>query len=98
MKSPDMIQYDEIENFYLYNRVTSDQELAFDLSKYPKKLKEFLGEKVNAAVEYLPEEFREVVILSDIENFSYEDISRIAHSPFGAVKSRLYRARRLGGL
>jgi RNA polymerase sigma-70 factor (ECF subfamily) len=36
---------------------------------------------------------REVIILRDIQSFSYEEISAMLHIPDGTVKSRLYRAR-----
>ncbi len=41
----------------------------------------------------LPEEFRIVVILSDIEEYSYEEVSSILGCPIGTVRSRLHRGR-----
>lgn len=93
VRLPDTIQYEEIENFYLFNQVASNRDLYLDLSKEPNRLKELIGEEVNAALEDLPVEFKEVVILSDIEGFTYEEISRITEVPIGTVKSRLNRAR-----
>lgn len=93
VRLPDTIQYEEIENFYLFNQVASNRDLYLDLSKEPNRLKELIGKEVNAALEDLPVEFKEVVILSDIEGFTYEEISRITEVPIGTVKSRLNRAR-----
>jgi len=93
MRSPDTVQYEKIENFYLYNQITSHQDLSIDLLKEPKRLEESIGEDINAVLKELPDEFKEVVILSDIEGFTYEEISKITDSPIGTVKSRLYRAR-----
>lgn len=93
VRLPDTIQYEEIENFYLFNQVASNRDLYPDLSKEPNRLKELIGEEVNAALEDLPVEFKEVVILSDIEGFTYEEISQITEVPIGTVKSRLNRAR-----
>ncbi len=93
MRSPDTVQYEKIENFYLYNQITSHQDLSIDLLKEPKRLEELIGEDINAVLKELPDEFKEVVILSDIEGFTYEEISKITDSPIGTVKSRLYRAR-----
>ena len=93
VRSPDTVQYEEIENFYLFNQVASNGDLYLDISKEPNRLKELIGEEVNAALEDLPVEFKEVVILSDIEGFTYEEISKITEVPIGTVKSRLNRAR-----
>ena len=50
-------------------------------------------ERILAAVEALPEDFREVVVLSDIEGMSYAEIAQVLAVPVGTVKSRLFRAR-----
>jgi RNA polymerase sigma-70 factor (ECF subfamily) len=50
---------------------------------------------VNAAIEQLPEAFREVVVLRELEDFSYREIAAIAGIPLGTVMSRLARARKL---
>lgn len=55
--------------------------------------------RIRAAIESLPPAFREVVILRDIEGFSYQQIATIMECPAGTVMSRLGRARdRLRGL
>lgn len=43
----------------------------------------------------LPEEFRSVVLLADLEEFPLGEIARIMDIPVGTVKSRLFRARRI---
>jgi len=45
------------------------------------------------ALEKLPVEFREVVILRELEGFSYKEIAEIVNIPLGTVMSRLARAR-----
>ena len=45
------------------------------------------------ALEELPEEFREVVVLREMEGYSYKEIAAIAGIPLGTVMSRLTRAR-----
>lgn len=52
-------------------------------------------EAVQEALEGLPEEFRIVVHLSDIEGFTYKEISSIVGCPMGTVMSRLHRGRLL---
>jgi RNA polymerase sigma-70 factor (ECF subfamily) len=46
------------------------------------------------AIDALPTEFREVLVLSDMEGMSYADIAEGLQVPVGTVKSRLFRARR----
>lgn len=46
------------------------------------------------ALEDLPDEFREVIVLREIENLSYEEIAAVVGTPVGTVMSRLSRARK----
>jgi RNA polymerase sigma-70 factor (ECF subfamily) len=55
----------------------------------------FIDEEVTRAVENLPPDFREVVVLSDIEGLNYAEIADVTGVPLGTVKSRLYRGRRM---
>jgi RNA polymerase sigma-70 factor (ECF subfamily) len=50
-------------------------------------------EQVRLAIERLPVQYREVVVLRDIEGFSYQQIASILQCPAGTVMSRLGRAR-----
>jgi RNA polymerase sigma-70 factor (ECF subfamily) len=50
---------------------------------------------VNAALERLPEEFREVIVLRELEDLSYKEIAAIADIPLGTVMSRLARGRKM---
>lgn len=54
-----------------------------------------LNDAVQRALERLPEEYRTVVVLVDIEDQSYATAGRILGVPIGTVRSRLFRARRL---
>ena len=53
------------------------------------------GKIVREAIEALPAEFREVLVLREIEELSYKDIALVAEVPVGTVMSRLARARKL---
>lgn len=55
----------------------------------------FVDEEVLRAVDQLPAEFREVVLLSDLQGLSYAEVAAVINAPLGTVKSRLYRGRRL---
>jgi RNA polymerase sigma-70 factor (ECF subfamily) len=50
-------------------------------------------EVVQRAIESLDPEFREALVLRDIEGFSYEEIAEIIQRPVGTVRSRIHRAR-----
>jgi RNA polymerase sigma-70 factor, ECF subfamily len=50
-------------------------------------------EKVKSAMEQLPDEFREAIILREIEELSYDEIVSMLNLPLGTVKSRINRAR-----
>lgn len=56
-------------------------------------LQNLFGERIQNALDSLAPEFRLVLILSDVEEFSYEEISEIMETPVGTVRSRLHRAR-----
>lgn len=57
----------------------------------------FVDDEITAAIARLPDEFREAVILSDLESLSYQEVADVLGIPIGTVKSRLYRGRRLLG-
>lgn len=52
-----------------------------------------IGAVVNAAMEALPPDLREAVVLREIEGLSYEEIALAMNCPIGTVRSRIFRAR-----
>ena len=56
-------------------------------------LKEVVDEKIQGALNSLPFQFRETVILTDIEGLSYEDTAQLLGCAVGTIRSRLHRAR-----
>jgi RNA polymerase sigma-70 factor, ECF subfamily len=54
-----------------------------------------IDDEVVAAIDNLPEEFREVLVLSDLGDLQYAEIAEVLDVPVGTVKSRLFRARKL---
>jgi RNA polymerase sigma-70 factor (ECF subfamily) len=90
-KEPDTVDYDEVQNFYASIR---------DESADPNDLQQsifgnLLEDEVAGAIAELPEDFRTVVILSDIEGLPYEEIAEFVDCPVGTVRSRLHRGRKL---
>ena len=54
-----------------------------------------MGDEITNAINTLQEDFRTVILLCDVEDFTYEEIATILEIPIGTVRSRLHRARNL---
>ncbi len=91
VKEPDTVDYDEIKNFY--NTIKEESADPNDLQE--KLFGQLLDDEVAKALESLPEDFRTVVILCDIEGLTYEEIAEFVECPVGTVRSRLHRGRKL---
>ena len=63
------------------------------INEYRKKSKQ--PAKVSNALNSLAVDFRTVIILCDLEGFTYEEMAKILDIPIGTVRSRLHRARNL---
>lgn len=72
-----------------------DHEIAWCGSVFSDVLGKIDAEQVMNAIDQLPEDFRLVVVLCDIEELSYEDTARSLEVPIGTVRSRLFRARKM---
>ena len=82
--------------FSIHDETGSEKEYELpDLSKNPEhKVNSAITEKIiQKAISNLPSKFRQVIILRDIQEFSYEEIASIIKVPLGTVKSRVNRAR-----
>ena len=90
-KEPDKVDYEDIENFY--NTIRAESTDPNDLQK--QLYSNLLGDEVTKALQGLPDDFRTVVILCDIEGLTYEEIAEFVECPIGTVRSRLHRGRKL---
>ena len=71
-----------------------DYELVAKQPEITKELEEkYLYEKIQSCMNKLPNHYKTVIILRDIDQLSYEEISNIVSAPLGTVKSRINRAR-----
>jgi RNA polymerase sigma-70 factor (ECF subfamily) len=52
-----------------------------------------IGETINAAMDGLPDELRNAIVLREIDGLSYEEIAEAMSCPIGTVRSRIFRAR-----
>jgi RNA polymerase sigma factor (sigma-70 family) len=71
----------------------NDQPVDEALDPEEQLLQQHTVALVRAALEQLPLEFREVIVLREIEGLSYKEIAAVVHVPMGTVMSRLARAR-----
>ena len=82
--------------FSIHKETAAEKELELpDLKSDPEKeVNTVVTEKlIQKAITSLPQKFRQVIVLRDIQGFSYEEISSIIKVPLGTVKSRVNRAR-----
>ncbi|MFZ6746805.1 sigma-70 family RNA polymerase sigma factor [Undibacterium sp. JH2W] len=75
----------------------SNEDSSYAFDKDPAHAWEMhdVGKTVNLALEKLPQVFREVLVLKEIDDFSYKEIAEVSGIPIGTVMSRLARARKL---
>jgi RNA polymerase sigma-70 factor, ECF subfamily len=73
----------------------SDDILADTLAYEPPVPEQLADEEVLAALDRIPPDFRTVVLLADVQEFSYKEIAGTLGIPVGTVMSRLNRARKL---
>ncbi len=92
-KDPTASGYDDVEEFSMYSQVHSRAE---SLTDSPDSvLNQFLEKDIRNAIERLPEAFRDVVLLIDVEGFSYQEAADILNVPVGTIMSRLFRSRKM---
>ena len=77
------------------HRMPQSANLVRKLGATPVMLDLRDADAVRRAIADLPVEFREIVILREMEGFSYKEIADLAEVPIGTVMSRLARARKL---
>jgi RNA polymerase sigma-70 factor (ECF subfamily) len=74
--------------------LTSRTGLASTMTPETLVITHDLGEALQQAIEALPVPFREVLLLADVEEMSYQEIAETLTVPIGTVMSRLARARK----
>jgi RNA polymerase sigma-70 factor (ECF subfamily) len=90
-RSPDVQPLEE-GDYFLYNKL----EAAGDGTSDEEEVVERLSQNdVVAALSEVPHDFRDVVVLVDIGDFTYADAAQILDIPIGTVMSRLHRGRRI---
>ncbi|MEK6477739.1 sigma-70 family RNA polymerase sigma factor [Catalinimonas sp. 4WD22] len=90
-KQPSKVDYQEVETYY--NSEGVDESITTDLRV--ESVQDMIGDEVSTALNSLAVDFRTVIILCDLEGFTYEEMAKILDIPIGTVRSRLHRARNL---
>jgi len=85
---------EDVEDFYLYSHLVDSGLQPASPDPEATVIDQFAEAEVIQALERLPVEFRQVVLLADVEGFSYKEIAEIVAIPVGTVMSRLHRGRR----
>ncbi len=91
VKQPTKVDFEDIVAFHDTDddRVSGYSDLREEIFLH------MMGDEVTSAINSLPLDFRTVILLCDIEGFTYEEIAAIIDVPIGTVRSRLFRARNL---
>ena len=93
-RRPEETELDEVEELFLYRRIGAFDQSKMTASAEDQMLELFTDDEVKQALEDLPDSFRLPVLLSDVDGFSYKEISEILDVPIGTVMSRLHRGRK----
>ncbi len=90
-KEPSKVDYQEVETFYN----SEDTEMSATTDLRVETVQHMIGDEISNALNSLAVDFRTVIILCDLEGFTYEEMAKILDIPIGTVRSRLHRARNL---
>lgn len=94
-REPDVVDHDEVGEFYLYDKAQESMTLAEVGNPEVQVLNGIMETEVQESLDALPLHFRSVVLLADVQGFSYKEIADILGVPTGTVMSRLYRGRHI---
>jgi RNA polymerase sigma-70 factor (ECF subfamily) len=82
----------EANDYFLYDRLAENGDGVSDEERVVERLSQ---DDIVAALSAVPHDFRDVIVLVDLGDFSYQDAAQILDIPVGTVMSRLHRGRRI---
>jgi len=82
----------EANDYYLYDKLAESDGADSDEDRVVERLSQ---DDIVTALSAVPHDFRDVIVLVDIGDFSYQDAANILDIPIGTVMSRLHRGRRI---
>src|SRR6266536_4724973 len=91
-RTPQTTSLDEKGDYYLYDKLEEAEGKPLDEERVIERLSQ---DSIVDALAEVPHDFRDVLVLVDIGDFSYADTAQILDIPIGTVMSRLHRARRI---
>jgi RNA polymerase sigma-70 factor, ECF subfamily len=99
-QEPNMVDFEAVENFCLADEMVkeitaADKSEAQSTEIVTSILKDYVSDDIIKALESVPDQFRIAVLFSDVEGFSYQEISEILGISVGTVKSRIFRGRKI---
>lgn len=91
VRRPKSVDYtsDSMTEEELYANHTSYLDMRDDIYQ------NMLGDEITLAINALPVDLKTVILLRDIEDFSYDEIAKITNVPVGTVRSRIHRGRNM---
>jgi RNA polymerase sigma-70 factor (ECF subfamily) len=90
-RTPEMQPLEE-NDYFLYNKL---EESAGESPDGERVLERLSQDSIVHALSAVPQNFRDVLVLVDIGDFTYQDAAQILDIPVGTVMSRLHRGRRI---
>ena len=87
-RQPDMVEFDELVTPYQMSTSGKDMPDLRDMME-----SRMFDDEMAGAIAALPDKFKSVVMLRDLEDMPYEEIAQLLNIPIGTVRSRLHRAR-----
>ncbi|MFN8016448.1 MAG: sigma-70 family RNA polymerase sigma factor [Acidimicrobiia bacterium] len=93
-RRPIEVDVDDSDTMYIYHKLRGDNSEDISKSTEEEFLNSISDKNIADAIEAMPDQYREVVLLADVEGLSYAEIAEMLDIPSGTVMSRLHRGRK----
>jgi len=90
-KRPLSVDFEDVINYH----ESDDAGYVGNLDLRQEIYQNMMGDEITIALNNLPTDFKTIILLCDIEGFTYEELAKILDIPIGTVRSRLFRARNM---
>lgn len=93
-RRPREVDVDDSDTMFIYHKLRGSTAEDLTASSEEQFLETITDSDISEALNQLPEQYREVILLADIEGLSYAEIAEMLEIPAGTVMSRLHRGRK----